>query len=186
MLRSTAPWIVLAALFAPACLAAGSSINAYGGVRSLDSDDFDHVDEPSVYGADVVWKLDKPMLSLEGGWLHAEDDASSSGALTDVDLGLDEYFFGLRAVPWDFWIEPYLSVGMTFVDGELDATNGGLPADESDATLGYYARLGAALRFGPVRFGLDGRATFATDIDLDTIDADLDGQQITAFIGFAY
>lgn len=178
--------VLLAALSGPACLGTGSSVNAYGGMRSLESDGFDDFDEPTVFGADAVLKLELPMLAVEGGWFRSEDDTSSSGALTDVDLALDEYFVGLRLTPWDFLIEPYGSVGVSYVDGELDSTSGGIPSSDSDSTLSYYARLGAALRFGFLRFGLDGRATFGSEIDFDNLESDVDGYQLAAFLGFAF
>src|SRR5262245_33634473 len=185
-LRVTGALVLLAALVSPACVSTGSSINAYAGARSLDSDDFDEIDEPTVYGADAVLSLDFPMLAVEGGWFHSEDDSDSSGTLTDVDLGIDEYFVGLRITPWDFLIEPYGSVGIMVVDGDLDATNGGADAGDSDSTFGYYARLGAGMRFGFVRFGLDGRASFSDDLDLDAIESDINGYQIAAFLGLAF
>jgi hypothetical protein len=174
--------LLLVAPLTGACLGTGSSINAYAGARSLESDDFDEVDEPTVYGADAVLKLALPMLAVEGGVWRSEDDASTSGALTDVDLTVDEYFVGLRLTPWHVLIEPYASAGVMLVDGELEATG----TDGSDTALGYYARLGAALRFGFFRFGLDGRATFGSDVDLDAIESDVDGYQLAAFLGIAF
>jgi hypothetical protein len=174
--------LALAALLAPACLGTGSSVNAYGGARSLESDGFDDLDEPTVYGADVVLKLELPLLAVEGGWFRSEDDASSSGTLVDPDLTLDEYFVGLRLTPWKILVEPYGSAGVIYVDSELDDSVG----SDSDSSLAYYARLGAALRFGFVRFGLDGRAVFGSEVDLDAIESDIDGYQLAAFIGFAF
>jgi hypothetical protein len=189
MLRSRCSSVVcllLAVLASPACLGTGSSINAYAGARALESDDFEDVDEPTVYGADAVLKLDFPMLAVEGGWFHSEDDTSSSGVLTDVDVAFDEYFVGLRLTPWDFLIEPYGVVGFSLTEADLDASNGGVPAGDSDSAFGYYARLGAGIRLGIVRFGLDGRAMWSEDVDLDAIESDVDGYQLAAFIGLAF
>ncbi len=166
-----------------ACLGTGSSVNAYGGERFLDSNDWDGIDNPTVYGADVVLKLDMPMLAVEGGWFHSEDDASSAGGLTDPELSLDEYFVGLRVTPWHFLIEPYGSVGVSHFEGDLNGS--GAPTG-TDSSLGYYARLGAAIRFGFLRFGLDGRASFSDSLDLDAIQSDVDGYQLAAFLGIAF
>jgi hypothetical protein len=177
---------VLVALASTACLGTGSSINAYGGVRSLDSEDFDGVDDQKVYGADAVLKLEIPWLAVEGGWLHSQDDTSSAGQLLDAELGIDEYFVGLRVTPWTFLVEPYGAVGVGLVDGDLDATVSGQQAGDTDSALGYYARVGAAIRFGLLRLGLDGRAGFSGDLDLQAVESDVNNYQLTAFIGLAF
>jgi hypothetical protein len=175
--------IVLAgAASSSACIGAGHSVNAYGGTRFLEADDWDEVDNPTVYGADVVLKVDLPWLAVEGGWFHTEDDGDSAGALTDVELVTDEYFVGLRLVPWDIVVEPYGAAGVTYLDSSLDATS----ASDDDEVLAYYARLGAAIKLGIVRLGLDGRALFGSDVDLDTIESDVDGYQLTAFLGLGF
>ena len=175
--------VLLAALVAPACLGSGgNSINAYGGTRSLDTDDFGSLDDQVVYGADAVLKLDLPLLAVEGGWLHAEEDDDSTAGMTDVELASDEYFVGLRLVPWEILIAPYASAGVTLLDAELDSST----SSDDDNSLGYYARLGAAFSFAFFRIGVDGRWLFGSDVELDTIDADLDNLQLTGFIGISF
>lgn len=169
-----------------ACIGSGHSINAYGGTRSLDTDDFGSIDDQTVYGADLVLKFDLPWLAAEGGFFYAEEDDGTAGALTDVELSVEEYFVGLRVTPWDFLIQPYASAGVTLVDGTLDATSGGMPGETDDDTLAYYARLGAAFTIAFFRIGLDGRALFGSDLDLDTIESDVDNYQVTAFVGIGF
>lgn len=174
-------WLLLTPL-ATGCLGSGNSVNAYGGTRSLDTDDFGSLDDQTVYGLDAVLKLDLPLLAVEGGWLHADEEDDSLGTLSDVELGTDEYFVGLRLVPWEFLIEPYASAGVSWLDSELDATG----TSDSDESLAYYARLGAAISLGPVRLGLDGRWLFGSDVELESIDSDLDNVQIAAFVGIGF
>ena len=176
------PFLALAIFVTPACLGNGNSVNAYGGTRSLDTDDFESLDDQTVYGADVVLKLDLPLLAVEGGWLRAEEEDDSVGGLTDVELTTDEYFVGLRLVPWEFLIEPYASAGVSYVDSSLDATG----TSDDDSVLAYYARLGAAFEIGIFRIGIDGRALLGSDVELDTIDSDLDNVQIAAFLGLGF
>jgi len=180
--RSAWSAVLLIALVSSACLGSGNSVNVYGGKRSLDTDDFGSLDDQTVYGADVVLKLDLPMLAVEGGWFHAEEDDDSTAGLTDPELATDEYFVGLRLAPWPFLIEPYGSIGVTLVESSLDATG----ASDDDETLAYYARLGAAFTFAFVRIGVDGRALFGADVDLDTIESDVDNYQLTAFLGIGF
>jgi len=170
------------AFLGTSCLGSGSSVNAYGGTRSLDTNDFGSLDDQTVYGADVVLKVNVPFLAVEGGWFHAEEDSSTLGGLTDPELASDEYFVGLRVAPWHFLIEPYASAGLTLLDASLDSDG----TSDDDNTLAYYARLGAAITFGIVRFGLDGRALLGSDLELENIDSDLDNVQVTAFIGVGF
>jgi hypothetical protein len=174
--RITPAIVLLLALGTSACLGAGHSVNAYGGKRFLDADDWDDIDNPTVYGLDGVLKVDLPWLGVEGGWFHSEDDASTVG-----ELAIDEYFAGLRVTPWDILISPYGSAGVSYVDSDLDAAT-----DDDDQVLAYYARVGAAITLGIFRFGLDGRALFGSDVDLDTIESDVDGYMLTAFVGLGF
>ncbi len=170
--------LVLALAFASsACIGAGHSVNAYGGTRFLDADNWDDVDNPIVYGLDGVLKVDLPWLGVEGGWFHSEDDASGTGELT-----VDDYFVGLRVTPWKILIQPYGSVGATWVDSGLDTA----AADDDDQVLAYYLRVGAAFTIGIIRLGLDGRALVGSDVDLNAIESDVDGYQLTAFVGLGF
>ena len=178
--------LLLTAALTSACLSGENSVNAYGGTRSLDSSDWSGVDEPTVYGADVALKLELPFTSVEGGWLRSTDDSNSAGGLTDVDITLDEYFVGLRIVPWKILVEPYAAAGLSLVQGDFDGTNGVTPVGDSDSVLGYYARVGAALHFAMLRFGVDARASFSGDMDLDAIDTDANSYQLAAFIGIGF
>jgi len=180
--RSLTALVLLAAPLVTACIGSGNSVNAYYGARSLDSDDFDDLDDQDVYGLDAVLKLDLPFLAVEGGWQRAESDDDSAGGLTDPELTIDEYFVGLRLVPWDFLIAPYASLGATYFDADIDATG----VSEQDETVAFYARLGAALALGIFRIGLDGRATFGSDVEFNGSDTEVDNYQITGFVGIGF
>ena len=175
--RCLASVLLLAlALSSSACLNNGHSVNVYGGKRTLEADDWDDVDNPTVYGADAVLKVDLPWLGVEGGWFHTEEDDGTVG-----ELALDEYILGLRVTPWKILIEPYGSIGVSYVDSELDSAT-----DDSDEVLAYYLRVGAAFSIGIFRMGLDGRALLGSDVDLDTIESDVDGYLLTAFVGLGF
>ncbi len=168
------------------CIGTDHSLNAYGGARSLGNNDFDEIDEHTVYGVDaVLGVLELHWLAYEGGWLHSSDDASSVGPFNDVDLELDEFFLGLRFVPWHVLVEPYVSAGISYVDGSLDAESMGNPANDGDESLAGYARLGAAMRFGLFRFGLDARALAGSDLVLNT-ETDVDYFQVAGFVGVLF
>ena len=99
-----------------------------------------------------------------------------------VELSIDEYFVGLRLVPWEILIAPYGSIGVTYVDGALESQTG----DDDDDDLAYYARLGAAFTVGFLRFGVDGRALLGSEVDIGSIDSDLDNYQLAAFVGVGF
>ena len=170
--------VLVLAFASSACLGAGHSVNAYGGTRFLDASEWDDIDNPIVYGIDGVLKVDLPWLGVEGGWFHSEEDDDTVG-----DLTVDDYFVGLRVTPWKILIEPYASAGVTYVDSGLDAG----PTSEDDQVFAYYLRLGAAFSLGIVRLGLDGRALIGTDVDFGTLgESDVDGYQLTAFVGLGF
>jgi len=135
-----------------------------------------------VYGADVVLDVDLPFLGVEGGWLHAEQDDNSTAGLVSPELSSDEYFVGLRVTPWELLVEPYASIGVTYVDASLDTSS----SSDSDNALAYYLRVGAAFTIGFVRLGLDGRALLGSNVDLQNIDSDLDNVQLTGFVGVGW
>ena len=168
---------IVLALASTACVGAGHSINAYGGSRFLEADDWDDVDNPLVYGLDGVLKVNLPWLNVEGGWFHSDEDDGTVG-----EIEVDEFFAGLRVTPWKILLEPYGSIGVTWVDSSLDAG----AADDGDEVLAYYLRLGAAFTISFFRIGLDGRGVFGSDVDLNALETDVDGYQLTAFVGVGF
>jgi hypothetical protein len=180
--RSLSPLVFLCALLSPACLGSGNSVNVYGGTRSLDTEDLGSLDDQLVYGFDAVLKLDLPLLAVEGGWFHAEEDDDSTAGLTNAEFTSEEYFVGLRIAPWPWLIEPYGSIGATLIDAELDSDGG----SDDDGSLAFYARVGAAISIAFLRIGVDARGLFGSDVDLDTIDTDIDNYQLTAFLGIGF
>jgi len=173
------PSFVLLALLAPlftSCLGSGNSVNVYGGVRELDSDDFGSLDEQTVYGADLVWKIGLPFTAIEGGIFRAEEDSGGT------ELTTDDYFVGVRITPWTFLISPYAAAGVTYLDTSIEGSGD----SENDDVVAYYLRIGAAVSIAMFRVGLDARGIFGSDVEFDSIDSDLDGYQLTAFIGIGF
>ncbi len=173
--------LLVLALASTACLGSGHSVNAYGGKRFLQRNDWDNVDNPTVYGLDAVLALEVPWLGVEGGWFHSEDDSNAF----PEGLEIDDYFVGLRATPWKFLLEPYASAGLTYVDSHLDDPSA---VDSDETSIAYYLRLGAAFTLGIVRLGLDGRALFNSETEFDGsgVDSDVDNYQLTAFVGLGF
>lgn len=176
--RSLSALVLSIACTTSACLGTGHSVNAYGGKRYMNANDWNNVDSPTVNGLDAVLAMEAAWLGIEGGWFHSEEESSTFPA----ELTIDEYFVGLRVTPWKWVLEPYASLGLSHVNGTEDAV-----IDDDEKVLGKYARLGAAFMLGPVRMGLDGRFLFGSDVDFnDAGDTDLDNYQVTAFLGLGF
>ena len=169
------------------CLGGGNSVNLYGGYRALEADEFDGVDDNLVYGIDGVWGVGPWWLGIEGGYLRSEDDSSSGGGgLTDVDLTVDEFFLGMRATPFPWLIKPYASIGAAYLMVDVEATQGGLPADDDDDSLAGYGRIGVAIELAILRFGVDFRAVVGSDLGLNGGYTDTDYYEALLFIGFGF
>lgn len=177
-LIQTIALLTLATPFFTSCLGSGSSVNVYGGLRELESDEASDadLDEQTVYGADLVWKTSLPFTAIEGGIFRSEEDSGGD------ELTTDEFFVGARITPWTFLISPYASAGVTYVDSEFE---GGGNSD-SDDVVAYYLRIGAAVTLAMFRVGLDARGLFGSDVEFNGSDTDLDGYQLTAFIGIGF
>jgi hypothetical protein len=171
---------VLLALLAPlftSCLGkGGNSVNLYGGRSELQSDDISSLDEQTVYGADLVWKIGLPFTALEGGVFRSEDESGGS------ELTSDDFFIGVRVTPWEFLISPYGAAGVSYLDSTLDGAGG----SESDEVVAYYLRLGASFNLLMFRVGLDARALYSDEVDFGALETDLDRYQLTAFIGIGF
>jgi len=158
------------------CKGPDYSINAYYGYRSLTSD-LDTFDDHEAFGVDGVLALKTKFLAVEGGFFHSEEE-QSTGMTSALDL--NEYFIGLRLIPWKVLVEPYVSAGASFVDGSFDGSGG--PSD--DTAVAGYVRVGAAYPItGLFRIGVDGRALLGSDFDTGSIDESADYFQIMLFVG---
>lgn len=190
MLRNTASTLVtlVLALGMTSCLGGGNSVNVYGGYRALDTDDFDGVDDHVVYGGDIVYQIGPYFLAIEGGYLHSEDDSSSAptAGLVDPEVDLDEFFIGLRATPWPWLIKPYFSIGATYLTADLEALDMGTPVSDDDSSIAGYGRVGVAIEFTILRFGVDLRAVVGSDLDLIDTGTDADYYEALAFIGIGF
>jgi len=156
-----------------ACKGPDYSVNGYYGVRSLTSD-LDNFDNHAVYGADVVLALKAKWLAVEAGFLHSDED-TTSGVTTQLDL--NEYFAGIRFLPWKLVVEPYASAGISLVNGDFGV------ADDTKAAA--YIRLGAAYPITSLfKIGIDGRALLGSDFDTGALtDESADYFQLMFFVG---
>lgn len=162
-----------------------NAVNAFGGIRSLENDDFDEVDDATVWGAEGLLGLTYEGLGLEGGYARAEQDGGplfSGTGSSNVDT--DEIYVGLRQT-WntDSTVQPYVGAGAAWLDANAENTNGFKDDDHSAAG---YVRAGLGFQFTQFQIGIDGRALLGTDLEFEDQDTDLDYLQLLAFIGWSF
>lgn len=170
-----------------ACAAPESSsaqVNAYGGMRWFDDESFDSVDAQPTFGVDGVVHVGDGGLAVEGGWLRSTDDDTDTITATKFEVTVDEFFGGLRyTLLKDQVVEPYIGGGATWITVESDNGDGAV----DDDAVALYARAGVALNLGALRFGVDGRGVFLSDLDFPGAgSSDADYLQLLGFVGLRF
>ncbi len=158
---------------------AASACWLYVGRRYMNSSAFKDagVDEPDVYGIDGVLGLTGFGLSLEGGYLYAED------AETNNSSQFDEYFLGLRQTFLaGGLIQPYIGAGVSQIEADLGVGAGTF----SDNSTAGYAHLGVAFQILLFQLGLDYRVVAGSDLTLAGAQTDADYQQLALTLGVSF
>ena len=161
------------------------AINGLGGVRSLENEDFDEVDDATVWGVEGLLGLNNQGTGLEGGYMRADQDGGPFfGGTGSSQVETDELFIGLRQT-WftDSMFQPYVGAGGAWLDANAEEEGG---FDDDDNSTAAYARGGVGWQFTNFQIGLDGRVLLGTDFEFDDNDTDLDYLQILAFIGWSF
>jgi hypothetical protein len=167
-----------------------SSLNLLVGMRRLDEDDWEPVDEPGVVGLEYANERPNAALGFEFGLAiaAAEEDEFVTG-LGDVEFTNRalEVYGGLRKTFFaDAAVRPYLGAGVTAIGVEVEGESGGVSADDDDTTFGGYAHGGLEFRItNSFRLGIDARAVFGTDVDLFGASGDVDYEQLALVAGFS-
>jgi hypothetical protein len=175
----------------PASVDSGvSSLNLLFGMRRLDEDDWEPVDELGVFGLEYANERPNAALGFEFGLsiAAAEEDEFVTG-LGDVEFTNRalEIYGGLRKTFFaDAAVRPYLGAGVTAIGVEVEGESGGVSADDDDSTFGGYAHGGLEFRItNSFRLGVDARAVFGTDVDLFGASGDVDYEQLALVAGFS-
>ncbi len=152
-------------LFFPMVLLAGcasdqrpkSAINVLGGMRTIDNNDFEDVDDPIVWGGELLIGINRRGLGIEGGYMRAEDDDDVTffGNSGDGEIVTDELYVGVRNT-WNTEevIQPYIGAGVSWVGTKIDVDSG---FDDDDNSVAGYAHAGVAFQFQSFQVGLDRR-----------------------------
>jgi hypothetical protein len=161
-----------------------SAINAFYGVRSLENDDFDDIDDATVWGGELLLGITSQGLGIEGGYANAEQDGGPLFSGSSGNVETDEFYVGLRNT-WntDSVFQPYIGAGAAWLDANAESSGG---FDDDDDSAAAYARAGLGWQFTNFQIGVDGRVLLGTDFEFDSNDTDLDYLQILAFIGWSF
>ena len=189
-LRSLALMIVIAIAAAPA-LAEGNA-NFLLGVRQLDEDVWDPLDQQGAFGVTVDFGGAEWPIHLETGFYGSadEEDVFDNFLLLEGELSASvaEFFFGVNKT-WETSgkTRPFVGGGLATVttDIELDTPIG--DADDDDSSLGAYVHGGVFWRLGKrFNLGLDARILTGTDLTLFDEDIDADYFQGGLVLGFGW
>jgi hypothetical protein len=149
------------------------NLNGYWGIKNLDSDDWDPVDEHSQYGILLDFRPKNWPVNIAIDYLKSDDDVTISifgptikveGETREIDIGIRKIFENSST------IRPYVGGGLAFINGEFGFA--GLISEDDDAigiwidvglywTLAEHFNIGFDLRYSKAEitlFGVDGEA----------------------------
>lgn len=116
-------------------------------------------------------------LQLSGDEATSDSGGDVSGAVFDVSLGL-------KLMPNDGSIRPYLGAGFARVGAAIDFS---LFQDDDDQSFGYYVNGGLHFRVaGHFTLGLDVRYVGGTGIEIRGVKGDADSLTTSVLIGYSW
>jgi hypothetical protein len=189
-LRSLALIVLIVIAAAPA-LAEGNA-NFLLGMRQLDEDTWDPLDQQGVFGVTVDFGGADWPIHLETGFYGSSDkeDVFDDTILVEGDLKVDvvEVFFGVNKT-WDSSgsIRPFVGGGLASAGASIEVDTPFGDVDDDDSSLGAYAHGGVFWRLGQ-RFNIGFDARFLTGTDLTVFDEDVDVDYLQAglVLGFGW
>lgn len=144
--------------------------------------DFEPLERQTAFALDYGVRGKGTPLGLEFGFSQSSDDGEVLGV--NVDVSTIEAYAGLR-YDWSgpYGATPYLSGGVTYIDGELEA----LGVSISDSGTAGYA--GAGIDFPLVDnwfLGIGLRYIISSDLGFAGLEADVDGLLALFKIGYRF
>ncbi|NOZ67966.1 MAG: porin family protein [Deferribacteres bacterium] len=114
------------------------------GVKSLDEDDWNPLDEQTEIGIGVDFKQDDWPVSGTIGYLFSSDDDNVMGV--DIEGNTSELYFGVRKI-WELpsLVRPFVGGGLALVNAKLEAAASGVKVTDDDSGIGIWIGGGAYL-----------------------------------------
>ena len=130
-------------------------------------DDADPADQQLGWGVEFDTYSPRSAFGWEIGVSRTSDDASEGGVDFDAKL-MEVYTGGRKTWGMDSNLHPYLGLGVSFVEGEVDVPGLG---SEDDNSFGFYGHGGAYWTIGEhFNVGADLRALLGTDLEFGDAD----------------
>jgi len=165
---------------------AGGNLNFSLGQRSLDSNDYEPVDDQTYIGATIDWDNMEWPVNLAGG-LYFSSEEESIGS-TDVTASIIEATFGVMKT----WGEgktmhPFLGGGLGVVRVEAEIDDPLISAKEDDTGAAFYTEGGIYWSLSQAfNLGVSGRFMTAPSIEIAGEDFDTTYFQVGILAGWAF
>lgn len=184
----TALVVLVSAL--PAAAQTTGNVQFLIGQRWL-GDEWEAVDEPSVFGVEVDFAPQKSPVHVALGVQLSGDDSTLPGPISgddDVDVGFFELSAGFLWHPVKQGVaRPYIGGGVLTMSAAIASDFVFFDADEADQSFGFYGNLGMFFKVGErFNIGVDGRIVRGTEFEFAGSEIDADYEQAALLIGFSW
>jgi hypothetical protein len=170
------------------------------GLRLLDEEFWQPVDDQLSIGVNVDWGSVGDPIRLAAGLHYSEDKeigpgpglfgflstvTEAKGSILEVSFGIEKIWINRRSS-----VRPYIGGGLAWVNADYEVVRTGIRA--SDSSAGYYVHGGifwATRPHGPevsFNYGFELRMVGGTDIDLGGLSADADYLQLGFLFGLGW
>ena len=176
-------------MLATATASASRNINAFVGVKNLESDDWGPLDEHIELGVmfDFAPAEDYPINFAFG--IHASGDEETYydtwlGDYIDVEGSTTEFSFGVRKYlgPRNSSFNPYIGGGLALIHAKLEASDGFFIVSDDDTRGGIWIDAGLMWSINRFNFGLAGRYSDA-EVTLFGVDGEAGGSHLGVIFG---
>ena len=162
-------------------LARDNRISMYVGQRNLDEDDWDPVEEQTMFGLEYAHETYGSAVGFEVGIMGSKDDDHVGGV--DVEGKTAELYGGIRKTFGEDVVRPYLGAGLSVIKAKAEVGS----QDDDDSAAAVYAHGGIAFFMSESFFiGLDLRFLFSGDLEIAGSDVNANYGQLAFLMGFGF
>lgn len=169
-----------------------TNIGVMVGLRQLDEDDWDPVDEQVAFGLEIDTYVPGAPIGFELGGSYSKDDDSAFDPLVgnfDAEAKFWEIYGGVRKT-WavaDGRLHPYVGGGLSFINADAKVSVSGFgSASDDDSSVGGYVHGGATYDVtDSIYLGVDLRGLLGTDLEIAGASGDADYLQVALVLGYS-
>ncbi len=156
-----------------------SHVSLFLGNRSMHDDDWDPVDDQTVFGIGYDTKLSSIPFEFEATVARSKDESGSVEGITrELSAGLRKTFD-----VGEPRFHPYVGAGLGLIRAEVEAPG----PDDDDTSLGVYLHGGVGYDLSDNwQVGIDLRFLFGSDINLLGNNMDADYTQFAVYVAYAF